>query len=49
LEVFLTYVAVVTFVPGVYAIEVIGELPDDAIDTCESYGFEHRAAAKSAK
>lgn len=38
-----------TFEPGVYAIEVVGQLPDDAIQSCEDLHLEYRAAARASK
>jgi uncharacterized membrane protein YphA (DoxX/SURF4 family) len=34
---------IVTFVPGIYALEVTGRLPDDAIEACENGGYEIRS------
>lgn len=31
------------FTPGMYAIEVLGELPEDAIEYCENYSHEYKA------
>jgi len=36
-------------VPGMYAIEVIGELPPDAIDYCEQYGLLCRSDCHKSK
>ena len=38
-----------TFYPGVYAIEVVGTLPEDALDACENNNAEHRAQIKASK
>ena len=38
-----------TFEPGLYAIEVVGELPGDALEQCEISGKEHRQNAKAGK
>jgi transcription elongation factor SPT4 len=38
-----------SFEPGMYAIEVLGTLPDYAQEICDSYGHEHRASVKAAK
>ena len=32
-----------TFVPGMYALDVSGRLPEDMIELCESYGYEIRS------
>jgi hypothetical protein len=32
-----------------YAIEVLGELPEDAIEHCENFELEYRAKAKQNK
>ena len=32
-----------TFQPGMYAIELIGELPEDVIEECENLGLEYKA------
>jgi hypothetical protein len=37
------------FEPGLYAIEVLGDLPDEAIEECESRGAEYRKIAKQNK
>lgn len=37
------------FEPGMYAIEVLGELPEDAIEHCENFELEYRAKAKQNK
>ena len=37
------------FEPGLYAIEVLGELPEDAIEYCENSELEYRAKAKQNK
>jgi hypothetical protein len=37
------------FEPGLYAIDVVGQLPDDALEQCENHQMEHRAAVKAAK
>jgi hypothetical protein len=37
------------FEPGVYAIDLIGQLPDDALELCDSMSYEHRAEAKAGK
>ncbi|RYG67637.1 hypothetical protein EON64_07015 [archaeon] len=29
--------------PGLYAIEVAGSLPEDAMDYCENMGFEYKS------
>ena len=41
------YLFVVHFVPGMYAIQVIGVLPDDILDYCDSNGFVVRSIAKA--
>jgi len=35
--------------PGMYAIEVVGDLPEDAIDYCEQYGVLCRADINKSK
>jgi hypothetical protein len=37
------------FEPGLYAIEVLGELPEDAVEHCENFELEYRAKAKQNK
>ena len=32
--------------PGMYAIEVLGTLPDDAIEHCENFELEYRSQIK---
>lgn len=39
----------VNFCAGLYAIEVVGDLPDDVKENCESHGWEYRAAVKASK
>ena len=34
------------FEPGMYAIEVLGELPEDAVENWENFELEYRAKAK---
>jgi hypothetical protein len=29
--------------PGMYAVEVIGQLPDDVLEYCEEFGLEYKA------
>ncbi len=41
--------SIAAFEPGLYAIEVIGTLPDDALDACDNLHVEHRANAKASK
>jgi transcription elongation factor SPT4 len=36
---------IVNYQPGMYAIEVVGQLPDDAIEYCEEMGFEYKGQA----
>ena len=36
-------------VPGMYAIEVTGELPEDALDYCEQYGLLNRSDCTKSK
>ena len=31
---------VITFLPGMYALELSGALPDDVIELCDNYGYE---------
>ena len=35
------------FEPGLYAIEVLGELPEDAIEYCDNSDLEYRAKNKN--
>lgn len=35
-----------TFLPGVYALDVEGELPDEAKEKCESHGQRYRSQLK---
>lgn len=34
------------FYPGMYAMEMIGELPEDVIEYCESEGIDYKARKK---
>ena len=38
-----------THEPGMYAIEVVGDLPDEVIEECASRRLEHRALVKAGK
>ena len=38
---------IATFVPGMYALDVSGKLPDDMIELCENYGYEIRSDIKT--
>mmetsp|Transcript_9529 Transcript_9529/g.10244 ORF Transcript_9529/g.10244 Transcript_9529/m.10244 type:complete len:117 (+) Transcript_9529:76-426(+) len=34
---------IVNYKPGMYCIELAGQLPDDALEYCEEYGLEYKA------
>ena len=37
------------FEPGMYAIEVLGDLPEEAVQQCENFEVEYRKIAKQNK
>ena len=37
---------IATFLPGMYALDVQGKLPDEMIDLCDTYGHEIRSEIK---
>ena len=37
---------IATFLPGMYALDVQGKLPEDMIDLCDTYGHEIRSEIK---
>eukprot|EP01039_Chlorochromonas_danica_P003083 gene3083-3371_t len=37
---------IATYYPGMYAIDVVGELPDDVLEYCEEHALEFKAGKK---
>ncbi len=43
LNLFFNLFSAVNYKPGMYCIELAGQLPDDALEYCEEYGLEYKA------
>lgn len=44
-----THTNTAQYQPGLYAIEMIGELPDDVIEHCENLGLPYKASRAAQK